>query len=109
MTVTKPALFVCSLLALSLTACSWVKLTPEGETVRVATKEEVNSCKKVGKTTASIKAKVIGVKRKSETVEGELEFLARNSAAKMGGNTVLPVSDTENGEKTFEVYQCESK
>lgn len=109
MNFTKPALLLCSILALQVSACSWVKLTPEGEQVREVTKDEISSCKKMGKTTVSIKAKVIGVKRKSETVESELRDLARNAGARMGGNTILPVSDTENGEKTFEIYQCENK
>ncbi len=94
-------------LVIMTSACSWVKLTPEGERVAVASKEDIASCQKVGKTTVSLKAKIVGINRKSEKVEGELRFLARNSAAQMGGNTVLAASDIENGEKAFEVYQCD--
>ena len=43
-------------LALTLNACTWVKLTPEGEKVRVATIDEVKSCERKGKTNASLKA-----------------------------------------------------
>ena len=96
------------LFALLTSSCTWVKLTPGGELVSVATSEAVSTCKKIGKTTVSIKSKVIGVKRKSETVENELSSLARNSAAKMGGNTIVPVSETVDGEKTFSVFQCDS-
>jgi len=107
MNLTKPILASGLIVILQVSACSWVKLTPAGEQVLVATKEGIAECKKIGRTTVSLKAKILGVKRKSEAVEGELRFLARNSAAKMGGNTILAASDTENGEKTFEVYQCE--
>jgi len=103
----KPVLLsIVGIFVLLLSACSWVKLTPGGELVRVATKDDVASCKKVGKTTVSLKAKIAGVKRKSDSVEKELNSLARNSAANMGGNMVVSVSEMENGEKSFEVYQC---
>ena len=109
MIVSKPALLVCSMLVLSISACSWVKLTPEGESVRVASKEDITACKKIGKTTVSLKAKIAGINRNKKKIEAELKLLAKNSAASMGGNTVLPVSKTENGEKTFEVYECDDK
>lgn len=92
--------------SLILCSCTWVKLTSEGEKVRVLSKAEVTSCKKLGKTTTSLKDKVIGIRRNAEKVQKEMQALARNSAADMGGDTVVPVTDVKDGKQTFEVYKC---
>lgn len=86
----------------------WVKLTPEGEKVRVLEATEVASCKKLGKTTVSIKAKVAGIKRKQKKVKQELEYQARNSAATdfEGGDTVVVTSAITDGKQKFDVYKC---
>ena len=94
------------LLAFTLSACTWVKITPEGETVRIATAEEVQSCTKKGKTTVSLKADIAGIERNQDKVKLELETLARNSAADINGDTVVPASPIENGKQTFDVYVC---
>jgi hypothetical protein len=86
--------------------CTWVKLTAEGEKVRVLSAVEVKSCKQLGKTTTTLKDKIAGISRSKEKVKKEMESLARNSAADMGGDTVVPVSNVENGKQTFEVYKC---
>lgn len=100
-----PTLF----LALSLTACTWVKLTPEGEKVRVSSMDAVQSCTKKGKTTVSLKADIAGIERNREKVKKELETLGRNSAAEIGGDTVVPASEIEDGRQTFNVYRCKLK
>ena len=91
---------------LGLMACSWVKLTPEGEKVRVLSQTEVSSCKKIGKTTVSVADTVVGLERKEHVVKENLEMLARNSAPEMGGDTVVPVSPITDGKQTFDVYRC---
>jgi hypothetical protein len=95
---------------LLLTGFKWVKLTPEGEQIRVLEKKEVASCKKLGETTASLKAKVGPFDRSTKKVQTELQYLARNSAAAdfkdKGADTVVPESDLEEGRQTFAVYRC---
>lgn len=93
-------------LAFSLSACTWVKLTPEGEKVRVLGAQEVQSCTKKGKTTVSVKADVAGIERDYEKVKTELETLARNSAVDLNGDTVVPTSKIEDGKQTYDVYRC---
>ncbi|MGD8594340.1 MAG: DUF4156 domain-containing protein [Gammaproteobacteria bacterium] len=103
----KNSLKILSLLVTVLIAsCSWVKLTPEGEKVRVLSMNEVSSCKKLGKTTTNLKDKIAGIKRNEKKVQKEMQALARNSAADMGGDTVVPVSEIQEGKQTFEVYKC---
>lgn len=92
--------------AVVTSSCTWVKITPEGEKVRVLSKSEVTSCKKLGKTTTTLKDKIAGVKRNKEKVEKEMQALARNSAADMGGDTVVPISEVTEGRQIFDVYKC---
>lgn len=94
------------LLALTLTACTWVKLTPEAEKVRVLSASEVQTCKKKGQTTVSLKADIAGFARNREKVKKELETLARNSALDLNGDTIVPASEIENGKQVFDVYRC---
>jgi hypothetical protein len=94
------------LVSISVVSCTWVKMTPEGQKVRVLAADEVSSCKKLGQTEVSLKDEVAGFKRGEEKVKKELEALARNSAANMDGDTVVPITDIEDGKRTFAVYRC---
>lgn len=93
-------------LSLLVSACTWVKMTEEGEKVRVLTAKETSKCKEIGKATAMLKDKIAGISRNREKVKLELETLARNQAAKMGGDTIVPISEIEDGEQVFKVLKC---
>jgi hypothetical protein len=87
-------------------ACTWVKTTPEGESVRVAYADAVGDCVRKGKVTVSVKSRVSGVERKPTKVATELVALARNEGALLGGNTVAAETEVAEGRQTFGVYQC---
>lgn len=91
---------------LGMSACSWVELTTGGEKVRVLAAEEVTTCQELGKTVVSSMAKVAGINRSEEKIEKELAMLARNAAADMGGDTVVPVSEVKEGKRSYTVYKC---
>jgi hypothetical protein len=86
--------------------CASPKLNTGGEKIRVLSPDEVTSCRELGKTTGSVVSKVAGIDRPKETMEEELETLSRNSAAKMGGDTIVPLTVMENGQRTFQIYKC---
>lgn len=88
-----------------LSACATLKLTSGGEKVRVLDPAEVASCREMGRTNNSVTAKVI-VERPEEAIAKELRILARNSAARMGGDTIVPLTIIEAGQQTFMVYKC---
>jgi hypothetical protein len=96
------------LMLISLSACTWVELSPQGEQVTVATMEAVADCKRVGKTTVSTLSRVGGLNRYEESMQDELNKLARNSAVELGGDTVVPISPIEDGEQVFAVYRCKA-
>jgi len=89
-----------------MSACSWVSLTPGGEKIRVLDTGDVADCQELGKTMVSLKAKVAGINRNEAQVEKELAMLARNSAADMGGDTVVVATPVEEGKRTYKVYKC---
>ena len=97
---------LCVLLCLSVSACAWVKLTPGGEKVRVLDASEISTCEVLGNSTVSLLAKVAGINRNEEQVTKELSMLARNAAAEMGGDTVVPISEVKEGKRSFAVYKC---
>ena len=52
------------------------------------------------------KARVLEKKEDFGKVAGELATLARNSAAQLGGDTVVATSEITDGSQTFAVYRC---
>ena len=91
--------------ALLLGACSTLKLTEGGEKVRVLEPDETSSCRNLGRTNTSVTNRIV-FERPADTVAGELEIIARNSAARMGGDTIVPLTVIEEGQQTFVVYKC---
>ena len=83
-----------------------LKLTENGEKVRVLGPSEVETCRQLGKTSTSVTWVVAGIRRAEHIVAEELRVVARNSAARMGGDTVVPLTVIDQGEQQFEVYKC---
>lgn len=89
-----------------LNACTWVKTTPEGDSVRVASADAVSGCERKGKVTVSVKNRVSGIERKPTKVATELAALARNEGALLGGDTVVAETAVADGRQVFGVYRC---
>lgn len=98
--------FVLVTLVTLIPSCTWVKVTPDGAKVRVATAREVGNCERKGEVTASLKSRVGAFERKPGKVAGELETLARNEGAEMGGDTVVAESNVKEGRQDFSIYLC---
>jgi len=92
--------------ALLAAGCTWVKPTDTGERVTVATFEQVKTCKNLAKVTVAVLDKVVFIPRSEEKVAGELQTMAKNSAAELKGDTIVAVSKVINGEQAFNVYDC---
>ena len=86
--------------------CSFTKLTEGGAKVRPATAAEVGSCTGLGKVTATVVDGVAFIQRSEGGVRDNVYDTAKNSAASMGGNTIVPASELKDGKQTFEVYRC---
>ncbi|CBL46154.1 Hypothetical protein HDN1F_25710 [gamma proteobacterium HdN1] len=88
--------------------CTWVKPTTGGERVVVVTPEQANLCEKLGQTRVTTQSKVGIFARNDSKVDEELVTMARNSAADMGGNAILPLTrPSPEGRQTFAILRCD--
>ncbi len=102
----KTAIVAAVLLVSGLSACSWVKLTDQGEQVDVRRSTSVANCKSLGVLTVSGVDKVTGIPRNKDKVEKELLTQARNDAAAMNANVIVPIDQPVEGRQQFSMYQC---
>ena len=93
-------------LGAGLLACNWVPLTDGGQAVRVVPPTDVRSCESVGRTHAQTTDRVLLFARSDQKVQEELQSLARNEAAQMGGDAITAAGPIERGRQTFDVYRC---
>ena len=96
-----------SLLAATLVGgCALVELTPAGAGVRLASREAVATCTNLGRITADVIAKVGFLPRHPDAVQDNINVTARNAAADMGADTIVPATNIVDGKQTFDVYRC---
>ncbi len=88
-------------------ACTWVPLTEEGGKVRVADAALVADCKSLGTTTGRTTVTVGPMARDEDKIAREIEALARNEAATMGGNAIVPTGPVDWDHRSYAVYHCE--
>lgn len=91
---------------LALGGCTWVPLTAGGEAVRVALPSAAESCERIGRTRTRTQAKIGPFPRSQSRVRTELESLARNEAADMGGNVIAPLDGPREGVQDYGIYRC---
>lgn len=93
--------------AMLLGACTYgIKLDSGGEHVRTAWNGGVSGCRDVGKVTVSVLSRVGPVDRNDIKVRDELEIMARNQAADMRADTIVPLGEPRDGEQSWEGYAC---
>ena len=91
---------------ITTTSCSFVSLDTQARDVNVSENiSALKDCKFLGETNVSLWSKAETFQSQT-TVENQLDTLARNNAATMGGNTITPKSEINNGQRTYSVYNC---
>ena len=89
-----------------LPACTWVEPTKESSGVTLVKSFNVNSCKKLGSTNATVTQKIGPVTRDDDVVMEELITLAKNRAAKMGGDSIVAQEPLVDGSMSLDIYRC---
>lgn len=90
-----------------LSGCTFVEPTPHAEDVLVLKPHQARECEQLRRSTSQVLDKVWFVNRNKEKMAEELETLARNTAAELGGNAVVADSEIEEGGKQrFIIYNC---
>lgn len=93
--------------AAGLGACTWVKMDPGGQAVRVAREgEDLSYCTRLGEVAVSVKDQVGFYTRDPIKVKDELEVMARNEAPSMGADTLIAKDEPLNGEQRFTAFRC---
>lgn len=92
--------------AMTIAGCVFVQPTESGKKVRVLTAGEVERCRSLGALTSTVADRVGAILRSREAVQDDVTLNAQNAAADMGGDTIVPASEMENGKQTFNVYRC---
>jgi|SRR5690554_8016193 len=103
--MTKP---LCLLAAFTLLAgCSWVELEDEAQQVVLGAPQDITECQQLSHVTASVMKGMGPFSRSQNKISQELSTIARNEAARLGGDTVVPSSSITDGRQHFTVYQCQ--
>jgi hypothetical protein len=87
-------------------ACTWVEITKEGAEVIVVKSHNVETCTRLGETTATVANEVGPITRSEDKVTEELITLARNKAAEMGGDSIVASGPAKDGTMSFDIYKC---
>ena len=86
--------------------CSFVQLTPGGEDVVIRSTADIAQCESIGVVTAKTQSRVV-IERGAASVQSELNVLARNEAATLGGNAIVPIGEPVEGSQSFRAYRCD--
>ena len=91
----------------ALSACTWVKMEPQGSTVRVARAgDDLSSCTRRGEVGVSVRDNIALYQRNELKVRDELETMARNEASSLSADTVQALNQPSDGEQRFAAYAC---
>lgn len=100
--------YVLSVAIACLSACTWVEPTKESSDVTLVKSFNVNDCKKLGSTNVTTTQKIGIITRGDDAVMEELITLAKNRAAKMGGDSVVAQEPAVDGSMSFDIFKCAS-
>ena len=81
------------------------ELTLQGSKVNVGKESEIKKCQLLGSTRLSLTSTHMKL-TKEEAMKDHLILEARNFAARIGGNMILPVGVIEEGKQSFKIYNC---
>ena len=90
---------------LLFSGCAFVELSDQGALVKQGTEEDIVNCELVAEVSSQTKDKIL-IDRSDTSVRGELAVLARNKAAKMGANVIVPSTAPDRGVQSFKAYLC---
>ena len=100
-------IFIATAALITMTGCTWVKLTDNGADVVIVDADETAACEPLGEVTSSTQDRIV-VGRSSGKVQEELYVLARNEAAAQGADSIVATAAPENGRQSFSIYRCRS-
>ncbi|HET6655275.1 MAG TPA: DUF4156 domain-containing protein [Gammaproteobacteria bacterium] len=93
--------------AMLIAGCgNWVEVKPQARDVAILEPAQAAHCQFLGKSEAAVLNEAGFLPRNPQAINADLVNIARNDAAKMGGNAVAPLSPRDHGNQTFGIYRC---
>ena len=102
----RPHHFVLFMIIIGLSACTWIEPTKESLNVILVKPGNVSNCQRVGTTNATVTHKIGVLTRDEQAVTEDLILVAKNSVAKMGGDSIVAKGPNVDGKMSFDVYKC---
>ena len=90
---------------LLFSGCTFVELSDQGALVKQRAEEDTVNCELVADVSSQTKDKIL-IDRSDTSVRGELAILARNKAAEIGANVIVPSTARDGGVQGFKAYLC---
>jgi Domain of unknown function (DUF4156) len=98
---------ILSVTFIALSACTFVKMAPGGDAIKVAAiGKDLSACEKRGDIAVSVKDRLGPYERNATRVKDELEILARNEAPGLKADTVQALFEAEDGSQKWHAYRC---
>ncbi len=95
------------LLLFATAGCTWVDISPAGKEVMLVKPANVSNCRYIGVTTSTVKGAIGNLNRPEHKVTEELQIMAKNQAAVMGGDSIIARHETRTqSTQAFDVYKC---
>ena len=92
---------------LMMSGCSFVNLNPNAQDVVLLKPYQARECDQLRRSTSQVLSKIWFINRNKDAMEDELVILAKNTAADLGGNAVVPDSEIVDGKQSFIIYNCQ--
>ena len=90
---------------LIIVGCASTELTLQGSKVNIGKEANLKQCQILGSTRLSLSPTRVKLMKEKKMKE-QLTVEARNFAARIGGNMILPVGALEEGKQSFKIYNC---
>ena len=90
---------------LLFSGCTFVELSDQGALVKQGNEEDIVNCELIAEVSSQTKDKIL-IDRSDTSIRGELTILARNKAAEMGANVIVPSTARDGGVQGFKAYLC---
>lgn len=98
--------FIITTAIIGLTACSTIQPTAESSKVTLVKPGNVKECVKLGTTHATLTYKIDIVTLNEEATTEKLVTVAKNRAAKLGGDSIVAQGPAVDNTMSFDVYKC---
>jgi len=93
-------------LAIALVGCAGPGRQRPVDAVRVVTAEQLHGCTNVGFAHVSVVDKLQQLQQVEGALAEKLVSLASNSAAQLGGNAIVEMTNIVDGSQSFAVFKC---